>query len=145
MNRTTRTTLRMILPLTAISIGTVFAQDYDIDWYTIDGGGAMWSTGDGLELGGTIGQPEAGVMTGTDYQGTFALTGGFWAAPPCWCLADLNNDGLRNGADIQRFIDCVMNGGPDCLCADVETDGLLDMADVATFVNDLLIGAGCQD
>ncbi len=47
---------------------------YDLSWYTIDGGGATFSTGGGYSLGGTIGQPDAGSMGGGSYQ----LNGGFW-------------------------------------------------------------------
>lgn len=48
--------------------------DYDLTWSTVDGGGATFSTGENYTLGGAIGQPDAGVLTGGDY----ALTGGFW-------------------------------------------------------------------
>jgi hypothetical protein len=48
--------------------------DYDLTWSTVDGGGYTFSTGGGYELGGTIGQPDAGAMTG----GGFTLGGGFW-------------------------------------------------------------------
>ena len=44
-----------------------------MDWSTIDGGSA--SAGDGFALAGTIGQPDAGVMTGSG----FAVAGGFWS------------------------------------------------------------------
>ena len=47
---------------------------YDLSWSTIDGGGYMFSTGGGYSLGGTVGQPEAGVMSG----GGYSLAGGFW-------------------------------------------------------------------
>jgi hypothetical protein len=47
---------------------------YSIDWYTIDGGGAMNSTGGSYSLGGTIGQPDAGSLSG----GSYTLNGGFW-------------------------------------------------------------------
>lgn len=47
---------------------------YDLAWHTIDGG-VMFSNGIGYELGGTIGQPDAGLMSG----GTYTLVGGFWA------------------------------------------------------------------
>jgi hypothetical protein len=47
---------------------------YDLSWSTVDGGGATFSTGGGYTLGGTIGQPDAGEMSGGDY----ALSGGFW-------------------------------------------------------------------
>jgi hypothetical protein len=41
---------------------------YDLARYTIDGGGAMNSSG------GSIGQPDAGSQSG----GTYTLNGGFW-------------------------------------------------------------------
>jgi hypothetical protein len=129
--------------LLAISVSVVIAQDYAIDWHTVDGGGEMWSTGGDYELGGTIGQPDAGAMSGTGPGGTYALTGGFWALPPCWCLSDMNNDGLRNGEDIQAFVDCMTGAGFNCACADLDTNGILNMADVGAFVAGLLAGAGC--
>jgi hypothetical protein len=45
-----------------------------LPWWTVDGGGATFSTGGGYTLGGTIGQPDAGVLTGDGY----ILGGGFW-------------------------------------------------------------------
>jgi hypothetical protein len=47
---------------------------YDLTWNTIDGGGYTWSVGSGYTLGGTIGQADAGVLTG----GGYTLGGGFW-------------------------------------------------------------------
>ena len=47
---------------------------YDLTWSTIDGGGATFSTGGGYSLGGTIGQPDAGLLSG----GGYTLGGGFW-------------------------------------------------------------------
>ncbi len=49
-------------------------SDYSIDWYTIDGGGATFSIGGSYSLGGSIGQPDAGSLSGGSYQ----LNGGFW-------------------------------------------------------------------
>jgi hypothetical protein len=141
MNRTARTAVQVMVALSFAHVGSSLAQDYAIDWHTIDGGGETWSTGGDYELGGTIGQPDANelVMTGGDYS----VTGGFWALPPCWCLSDINNDGLRNGDDIQNFVDCLVSTGYNCACADVVTDGILDMADVGTFVSGLLAGGTC--
>lgn len=48
---------------------------YNLSWHTVDGGGATFSTGGGYTLGGTIGQAEAGVLSG----GGYVLSGGFWA------------------------------------------------------------------
>ena len=37
---------------------------YDLTWNTVDGGGYTFSTGGGYSLGGTVGQPDAGLLTG---------------------------------------------------------------------------------
>ena len=49
------------------------AQSYAIDWSTIDGGGGT-STGGVYSVSGTIGQPDAGRMSG----GNYSIDGGFW-------------------------------------------------------------------
>jgi hypothetical protein len=48
-------------------------QSYSIDWFTIDGGGGT-STGGVYSVSGTIGQPDAGKMSG----GNYSIDGGFW-------------------------------------------------------------------
>ena len=50
-----------------------WGQTYSIDWQTIDGGGGT-NTGGVYSVTGTIGQPDAGAMSG----GNFTLDGGFW-------------------------------------------------------------------
>ena len=47
---------------------------FSLSWWTVDGGGGTWSTGDGYQLGGTVGQPDAGLLAG----GSYTLGGGFW-------------------------------------------------------------------
>jgi hypothetical protein len=47
--------------------GVVWAQTgggFDLTWSTVDGGGFTFSSGSGYELGGTIGQPDAGEASG---------------------------------------------------------------------------------
>lgn len=73
------------------------AQNYSIDGFTLDGGGGT-STGDGFSLSGTIGQPDAGKMSG----GNFSLTGGFWsldaeATPNAPIIIFDNSNGSING------------------------------------------------
>ena len=63
--------------------GAALAQSgggYDLSWSTIDAGGATFGSGGGYTLGGTAGQPDAGVLSG----GGYTLAGGFWvgSAPP---------------------------------------------------------------
>jgi hypothetical protein len=61
----------LIAPLALLTVAG--AADYTLDWWTTDGGGGT-STGGVFTVSGTIGQPDAGRMSG----GTFALEGGFW-------------------------------------------------------------------
>jgi len=61
----------------------VARSGYDLSWWTVDGGGETFSSGGNYSLGGTIGQPDAGLLqstapravTGTGYT----LAGGFWS------------------------------------------------------------------
>jgi hypothetical protein len=130
------------------SVGLTLA-DYSLDWYTIDGGGDMWSAGDDLELSGTIGQPDAGcVMTG----GTFELVGGFWSLPPGPQLSrgDLNCDGAVNGYDIDPFVLALTSPTeyatvyPSCniLNADTNCDGAVNGYDIDPFV--ACLTGGCE-
>ena len=106
------------------------AQDYAIDWHTIDGGGEMSSTGGSYELSGTIGQHDAGEMSG----GTYSLTGGFWFEQVC---GDCNYDAGVDLLDFQYFSTCLSgpNGGlvPGCSCLDFDVDADVDLADFAEF------------
>jgi hypothetical protein len=64
-----------VLPLcTALWIAPFAAgAQYSLTWSTIDSGGGT-STGGAFTLSGTIGQPDAGLMS----SGPFSLVGGFW-------------------------------------------------------------------
>jgi len=53
----------------------VARSGYDLSWWTTDGGGYTFSTGGDYSLGGTVGQPDAGLLTGPGYT----LAGGFWS------------------------------------------------------------------
>jgi hypothetical protein len=62
-----------------LAVSTAMAQsggNYNLTRNTVDGGGATFSTGASYTLGGTIGQPDAGTLSG----GTYILGGGFWSA-----------------------------------------------------------------
>jgi hypothetical protein len=56
------------------AVAALRGQDYSIDWSSVDGGGGT-STGGVYVVSGTIGQPDAGSMSGGVYQ----LDGGFWS------------------------------------------------------------------
>ena len=50
------------------------AQPYSIDWFKVAGGGGS-STNGQYSVSGTIGQPDAGAISG----GSYSVVGGFWA------------------------------------------------------------------
>jgi hypothetical protein len=59
-----------------LSVGWGRAQgQYSVVWSTVDGGGGT-STGAVYTVSGTLGQPDAGAMSG----GQFSVRGGFWSA-----------------------------------------------------------------
>ena len=104
-------------------------QSLAIDWFTIDGGGAMASIGGTFELSGTIGQPDAGSLANGEYE----LTGGFWFEQP---PGDCNATGIADLLDHADFADCLTGPGgglptPDCNCFDVDGDGDADLLDFA--------------
>ena len=127
--------------LVVLLIGFVFnsqltqAQDFTIDWFTIDGGGGF-CTGESFELTGTIGQFDAGqTISGEQYS----LTGGFWVRPnPTFVLGDLNGDGVLDLLDVAPFIQAITDGTliPE---ADINGDGFVNLLDVDPFI-DLLVG-----
>ena len=70
---TGRTTVLVTIALVLVVSTALARSGYDLSWWTVDGGGGTASSGS-YTLGGTIGQPDAGILTGGDYT----LGGGFW-------------------------------------------------------------------
>ena len=62
-----------LLPSAPLGTSGTGSASYDLSWFTVDGG-AAFNTNGGYTLGGTLGQPDAGVMSG----GGYTLAGGFW-------------------------------------------------------------------
>jgi len=73
-NSVMKTIREVLLALCIAGVPAAMAQTYSIDWFSIDGGGGT-SSGGGYILSGTIGQPDAGRMSG----GSYTLEGGFWS------------------------------------------------------------------
>jgi hypothetical protein len=114
--------------LGVVIVGTALAEEFEITRSTIDGGGVMNSPGGDFELSGTIGQADAGVLTGAD----FTLTGGFWFETP---LGDCNDTGGVNLIDYGDFEACLTgpsSGVADgCECFDVNRSDTVDLFDFA--------------
>jgi len=126
-------TMFMILAVTLAAIATAGqSTDYSISSHVIAGGGGTSSSGS-YALSGTIGQHEAGKMSG----GNFTLVGGFWACPAspsepkCPTPGDLNCDGVVDGADLLILLsawgECP---APNDCPADLNNDGSVDGADL---------------
>jgi hypothetical protein len=140
---------RSLVLFASVLLAPAAVADFDLNWNTFDGGGHMWTTGGSFELSGTIGQPDAGVMTG----GNFELTGGFWAVAAGLPFApgDLNCDGRVNNFDITPFVLALTATPPgypqyyalypDCdrNLGDINSDGRVDNFDITPFVH-LLVG-----
>jgi len=73
---------KIIATTLALLAGILFTSElraqsggsYELSWFTVDGGGGT-SAGDIYTVTGTIGQPDAGYLTG----GAYTVTGGFWS------------------------------------------------------------------
>jgi len=106
--------------ITSSSLG-----QYEINWYTIDGGGGR-SSGGPYELLGTIGQPDAAWSRGGDYE----LLGGFWPGGPL-CFVDFEH--------FARFAEYWLEKGIG-LPADLYEDGdnIVNKLDLGVFVDQWL-------
>jgi len=124
------------LGIAVLATPMVAAQPFNIDSFTVDGGGGML-VGTNYTLSGTIGQPDAGVLDGS----SFSISGGFWMAvgvPGC-NLADLAEPfGVLDLGDINVFVSGFVIQDP---IADLNDDTILDLADINLFIS--LFIAGC--
>jgi hypothetical protein len=111
-----------LLRLTRLAVGVAAlsvlccpapAQDYAVDWHTVDGGGGT-STNGQYSLSGTVGQPDAGTLSG----GQYTLHGGFWSV-----IAVVQTPGLPNLAI--RFVspNSVVVSWPDTVPCTLQTNG----------------------
>jgi hypothetical protein len=108
-----------IMLLTISAISTASGQ-YELSWYTIDGGGGR-SSGGPYVLTGTIGQPDAAYSAGGNYE----LLGGFWPGGPL-CIVQFD--------DFARFAD-LWNLKAEGLPADLDGDDDVDFDDLSEFAD----------
>jgi len=99
--------------------------NFEITWSTIDGGGGK-SSGDGYMVIGTIGQPDAGEMSGGDYR----VHGGFWPRGPQLLLQCLVN--FEHFAELWlSWLDSPCGPGNDwCYGADLDWSGSVGITDI---------------
>jgi hypothetical protein len=128
------------MPIAGLLLATMtpatIAGDLALDWWTIDGGGDMWTTGGEIELSGTIGQPDTSTTVLTD--GDIELTGGFWVvtwvSEPSPCPGDLDGDGDTDQSDLGLLL---AEWGCTSGCAgDLDGDDDTDQADLGILLAD---------
>lgn len=111
-----------------------------INWSTIDGGGGT-SAGGSFTLSGTMGQPDAGVLSG----GSFAVSGGFWAVvQTAVCYANCDGSTIApvlNVSDFACFLNSFAAGEPYANCDGSTASPVLNVQDFACFLN--AFAAGC--
>ncbi len=120
--------------------------EYDLTWSTLDGGGEMFLQGGPYELGGTIGQADAGGQSG---PGGYELSGGFWfgeTGTPCVTSIDCANDPNNNACNA-----ATCPGGYchySCLrFGDVRApaNGVVNLDDILCLVSGFSNFANCSD
>lgn len=128
--------------LPAFAAGPALAQDFDLSWNTLDGGGAMFTTGGNFELSGSIAQPDAGSFVQPLSSDVYVLVGGFWpagGAPACDCPGDVDCDNDVDLTDLTALLGHFgVPGGAARSDGDLDGDGDVDINDLSV----LLAGFG---
>lgn len=118
---------------------------YEIDWYSINGGGTVNATSPSYRLGASIGQSVAGSASSPSYQ----MGIGFWygaggsASCTCPCASDPQCDGIiSNVQDVVitinvafRGVAGVMDAGCPNERTDVDANGVTSVTDVVKVIN----------
>ncbi len=114
---------------------------FQIDWYTIDGGGGD-SSGGAFFLSGTIGQPDAGNSIA---GGAFQISGGFWPASggaACYANCDDSTTApIVNALDFGCFLSKFAASDPYANCDNSTTAPILNALDFGCFLSKF--AAGC--
>ena len=113
-----------------------------VPWFSADGGGGT-SAGGNFTLDGTIGQPDAGRLTGGDFE----VEGGFIpgvAIPPvvAGTCGDVNDDGAINVFDaitlLQIIVGIIEPTPTQLRLGDVVRDGTINVFDAILLLQDIV-------
>ena len=122
MSRTTA-----LVPILLAASSIAHAQNYEVSWWTVDGGGTTSAPGGTYALGGTTGQPDAG---GPFAGGTYVLDGGFWAIAAGGVVVTQANLGITktNGVSVVSpgqavtYTIAASNAGPSAVTGAMVSD-----------------------
>lgn len=134
---------------TAAPVPAGAAAAVNMDWYSINNGGAIEVSSGNIKMGLSVGQNAVGEVS----AGNIKMGLGFWygaaggAAPSCACdcFADPECDGVTNIFDVTHLVNVAFRNGadipePNVLCpventTDVDCNGVTDVFDVTHMVN----------
>ncbi len=115
-------------PFTNLPAGSNVALVASFDTATVGPWSATWTiaTSDENIAGATPGANLVLTLTGV-------------VVPTCSLLGDINQDTLVNGADVQGFLNCLLNvNASNCGCADMNNSSSVTPADISAFATALL-------
>lgn len=124
-------------------------QAYQLNWLSINGGGAITASSPSYQLGLSVGQSVAGAASSPSYQMGIGFWFGAAGAPACAAAkGDMNGVGGLTASDVVLMLNCVFIGngagtvGGDCnLCyADMNCSGGLSASDVVIELNYIFQG-----
>ncbi|MBI3873351.1 MAG: hypothetical protein HY304_09790 [candidate division Zixibacteria bacterium] len=121
-------------------------SNYVIDWYSVNGGGAIDASSASYKMGMSVGQSAAGEATSASYK----MGIGFWygAGCTCTCHADPKCDGVTDILDVTLVIGVAFRGAaeqddPGCPYAreNVDCNTAVDVLDVVHMIKVAFQGA----
>jgi hypothetical protein len=113
---------------------------FNLNWYSVNGGGDIHLTGARYDLGISAGQPATGALTGSTYK----LGMGFWygVACPIGLSGDVNLNSSISTSDIIAVVNYALKAGPEplpCIAnADANCSGSISLADIIVLINFVL-------
>jgi uncharacterized repeat protein (TIGR01451 family) len=119
---------RIAMVLLAVCAASVAqAQNYEVAWWTVDGGGTTTAAAGTYTLGATAGQPDAG---GPFAGGTYLLSAGFWTVAgggggvPQANLGITKTDGVStvNPGSFVQYTIVASNAGPSAVTGATVSD-----------------------
>lgn len=140
--------LQLDSPVENQSTSSVSNAPVNMDWYSINNGGAIEVAAGNIKMGLSIGQNAVGEVS----AGNIKMGLGFWygatgsSAPSCACdcHADPNCDNVTNVFDVVSIIGVAFRGDPTIadpnpLCSrqttDVDCNGVTNIFDVTRVIN----------
>ena len=132
----------LFVSLATAGLASAAHAQLEMNWFTIDNSGGRMTGGNQLVLEGTVGQHDAGPLSGNG----FVLSGGYWGLteePACWVNCDNSTMApVLNVLDFACFLNKFAAGDAYANCDESTTAPVLNVLDFSCFLNKF--AAGCS-